>query len=941
VTLPRAAEPGPTVAPSDVRTAGDEARFTAYVVPHTHWDREWYQPFEVFRARLLDVVDRAVELLECDPRYRRFTLDGQAVVVDDYLELRPEQRDGLEALIRSGKLRVGPWFVLADEFLVSPEALIRNLMHGARACRELGDRMPVAYTPDSFGHIAQLPLLVRGFGLDAIVFERGVGDEGERLRGEFEWQAADGGTSVLAVHLLATYSGATALGHLDWELGDAYDPERAVRQTRAVLFGPGADDPEFPPWLRDAVRRLPGGVTAYATGPEVLLLNGSDHLFPQPNLPEVLDKLGAAIPEVRFQLADVAEFVAAVAAQRGDLQRHQGEFRGSRYHHVLSGVLSSRIYLKQANHRAETLLERAAEPLAAVAALHGAPHPDALLRHAWRTLLLNHPHDSICGCSIDPVHREMMTRFAAVTQLGDEVVRRSVAALADAGDAAHLTVWTPVPYPSWTEVTTTITLPVGEAARLRVRDRDGRDLPHQLEVESRFLPGRSDVRADRVELTVLLPPCPLGLRGVELAFDEAAATVASDAPTPVQVAATATGLRLDNGELALDVDGGGALTLHHLASGSAYPLALRFEDEPDAGDEYDFSPVPGAGVLSIGHPQGPPRVLVDGPVRATLRLSYTLRLPARLGPDRRTPGGEVEVPVTLDLGLAAGAERLDLAVTVANRADDHRLRLRVATGRSVDHVWADGHFHVLRRPVRPPHGEGWYQAPVATSHQRRFVAACDADGGLALLARGLPEYEAIPTPTGVDLAVTLLRCVGWLSRDDLLSRPQGAGPAMATPEAQSHGEHRFELALCPVVGPWWEGPLLAEAERFTASPHAVRGALAADVPVAELTPPLTLSALKRAEAGDGLIVRVWNPAPVPVRGRLTLHQPLHEAFLVRLDETREARLESPGSDIELSMRPSQVQSLELRFAPGPGQHDAVLAAREEGVEPRKRSQSPA
>ena len=909
-----------------------DARLTAYVVPHTHWDREWYQPFEVFRTRLIDVVDAALELLQAeDGRYRRFTLDGQAVVLDDYLAVRPDRFEALAEQVRAGRLRIGPWYVLADEFLVSPESLVRNLRAGRRACARLGGAMPVAYTPDSFGHVAQLPLLVDGFGLKAVVFERGVGDEGERLGTEFRWRAADGRTEVLAVHLIGTYSSATALGHLDWAYHDVYDPDRAVRQMRAALFGPDAGEAAFPAWLRDALERLPNGIAGYTRSGHVLLLNGSDHLFPQANVPEVLDLVGAAIEGVRFVHADVEEYVDAARPPLATLEAYQGEFRASRYHHVLSGVWSTRMPLKQANHAAETLLERYVEPLLAAAhALHG--HDDRpLLDHAWRALLLNHAHDSICGCSVDGVHREMHTRYDAVRQLGDELCRRAVAALtADAGERT-LAVFEPVPDASPRILRGELVLPAGEGARLTLLDDGGRPLPLQRTVERRPAPGRSDAEVDHVALAFVAPTRPLGLTRLRWRVADADAPPVAVAD-PVSATRDGDGWRLENRALRVTVDGHGEVTLVDRASGRVQPLRLRLEDQGDAGDGYDFSPVPDDVPRVTERAVAPPTAAEAGPLRARVAFDLALEVPERLADDRRTRLGRTTVPARVELALEAFAEHLELTVDLVNGAADHRLRLVVATGLHADEIDSDGHWHVLRRPVRPATGEGWYQAPVPTGHQRRFSAVSDGRCGLALLVRGLPEVEALPTVAGVDLAVTLLRAVGWLSRDDLLARPQGAGPALATPEAQCLGAHRFELAVCPFDGGIEAARLHRAAERFTAPPRVFvagprdpRPDLKPDLLVGVgagppsaggdwglvLTAPLTLSALAPAASGAGTIVRVWNPTPARVQGRLELDPEPRATYRVRLDETRLEGVPQRGRTIELDVGPSEVVTLEL------------------------------
>ncbi len=923
-----------------------EPRLTAYLVPHTHWDREWYQPLEVFRARLVDVVDTVLELLH-DPgnRYRRFTLDGQAVAVEDYLTVRPERRGEVAELVRAGRLRIGPWYVLADEYLVSPEALVRNLQHGLRACRAFGGAMPVAYTPDSFGHVAQLPLLVDGFGLKAVIFERGVGDEGERLGTEFRWLASDGRTEVFAVHLVGTYSAATALGHLDWAYGDPYDADLAVRQVRAALFGPRASEAAFPTWLREAIERLPQGIAGYTRNGQALLLNGSDHLFPQRNLPEVIDALSQAMPTVRFQHADVEEYVDAPRPPLATLERYQGEFHASRYHHVLGGVWSARMPLKQTNHACETLLERYAEPLLAAAARVG--HDDRpLLDHAWRRLLLNHAHDSICGCSIDPVHREMATRFETVRQVGDELCRRAVAALTADAAGPELAVFEPLPYDGWTVVHTEVEAAAGDGPRLTALDEAGRPLPSNRQVQRVAVAGRSDAWIDRVALSVALPTRSTSLSRMRLGAGDAHGPLPAD---PVRASTMGGGLQLENAALRIMVASDGTVVLLDRASGREHRLELRFEDVADAGDEYDFSPLAGDRAVVVRRPLAPPTLAAEGTLSGAIELRYRLELPQRLSDDRRERVGRVAMDVHVALGLEAFAERMDLMAELTNAAEDHRLRLRIDTGIDADHVWADGHWDVLRRPVRPPTADHWYQRPQPTGHQRRFVAVSDGGAGLAVLTRGLPEYEAANGTAGVELAVTLLRCVGWLSRDDLASRPQGAGPALPAPGAQCLGPHRFELAVVPFAGPWWKSRLPAAAERFTAPARVfaagraeprpdlapskestlgtrTHGASAAglaggaggsDCPYPglgiALTPPLTLSAAKLADAGSGLIVRLWNPSPEPVGGRLDTSHRLSEAFLTRLDESRGERLAIVDDGLELRLGPKEVVTVELTY----------------------------
>jgi len=905
-----------------------QAKYTAYLIPHTHWDREWYQPFRVFQLRLADVVDSALDLLR-DPAYRRYTLDGQAIVLEDYLELRPHREAELRQQVQAGRLRIGPWYVLADEFLVSPESLVRNLQIGREVCSRFGSDLKIGYTPDSFGHISQLPLLVSGFGLDSIVFQRGVGDEGERLGSEFEWVAADGSTSVFAAHLIGTYSGATALGHVSWELIDDYDSELAEAHLTAALYGEEVSAlAQLPEWLRLSLERVDGGLVNHASGDALVLMNGSDHLFPQPNLQEVVSQAGEWFPEIAFIQGDIEEYVAAARESAEEVESYQGEFRGSRYHHILAGVLSARLYLKQANHAAESLLERYAEPMSALAFSTGGTYPQEFLRLAWRILLQNHPHDSMCGCSIDSVHREMMTRFDNVMQIGEDICRRAMLHLGDSRplnvqDVSEvglhgLTVFNPVPFAYTALVSKRLELPVGEAANIVIRDEAGQTLPVQLESELVYPPGQSGQLIERTTLNILAPLGPLGLTSLSFSHGSADSTQA-------RVTGTVRGetVRIATERVALEVNAVGRAVLTDLQSGTRHDLNFTFEDTADAGDEYDYSPLPGDEPIIVNETAAPPRLLKTGPLVASVELEYILPLPRKLSSDRRNRTGLIEQRVSMLLTLQAGSPLLDLKVSFNNQSEDHRLRLVVSSDLASDTVWADGHFDVLERPVERKDGRDWFQIPPPTTHQRRFVCITDGDRSLAVLNRGLPEYECRHGATGVDVAVTLVRSIGWLSRDDLISRPQGAGPALPTPEAQCLGEHMCELAVHVMPGNWWHADLLAVAQTYVAPPVAYSGLARQAASLFTLHGNFELTAVKRADDRNSLIVRVVNPGPESVRGWLEASFEPVSVWQVRLDETRLEPIQTSPS-LELTLAPRSVKTFEFELEGG--SHSTTPAA---------------
>jgi alpha-mannosidase len=315
-----------------------------HVISHTHWDREWYLTHEQFRFRLVALIDRLLDLLDADPSYKYFHLDGQTIVLEDYLEIRPEQGTRLRKAIADGRILIGPWYVMPDEFLVSGESLVRNLLRGHRISREFGTAMPVGYLPDLFGHVGQMPQIWRQFGFDNTILWRGFGG----ASAEYWWDAPDG-SQLLMMHL---------------------PPEGYCNATR-IVFDPDA-------MMARAKEKVDFERGRTRTG-QALLMNGVDHVEPHTAIPALVEQL-SAIPGQRARHSTLPDYVAAVRTavetERPALETIVGELRsGTDYANLLPGVLSARVYLKQQNAHVQTLLESYAEPLS-VFASHVAPaHP--------------------------------------------------------------------------------------------------------------------------------------------------------------------------------------------------------------------------------------------------------------------------------------------------------------------------------------------------------------------------------------------------------------------------------------------------------------------------------------------------------------------------------------------------------------------------------------
>jgi alpha-mannosidase len=864
---------------------------TVHVVPHTHWDREWYHPAARFQMRLSRMVSEVARLLRERPATRSFLLDGQAILLDDAVEANPELRDLIAPLLRDGRLEAGPWYVLADELLVSAESLVRNLMTGTATVRRHGGRaMPVGYSPDAFGHSGALPTLLVGFGIDTAVIWRGFGG-GEGEEGDlFRWRSPDG-AAVLMIHLpTAGYENGANL---------PANPAAAVERWRA----------------------LRSSLEPRARSPYWLVLNGADHHGPQPDLEQAVEALDRAAPGVSFQLSGLEDYADAVRSwardRMGELPSVEGELRrGFSHAWALQGTQGSRLYLKQRNAACQRVLERYAEPLAALAHVHVGADLRGELAFAWRTLLQNHPHDSICGTSADPVHREMMVRFDRCEALSEELARTALERVAGHEPAAArvagreawrpaLLLFSPSAQSRDAVVEASVALfradlrvgqqgprgrtPPGRAGVLEIHGRDGTPVPIQeldradgfdLVESPRHYPDCDRVEWRRVALLARDLPA-LGV--VALAVREGRGSArgaaggigAGDAAGASTSGVVVTGHELRNGILRARVEPGGTLEVTNLLTGLTCRGLGALVDGGDCGDSYTYS-VPRSDRV------------VDTPDSVAARLIHAGPLRGMIEVARRYEA--IDLRAVMRVTLDAGAEHLALGIAGENLRRDHRLRAVFRLGERATRVVADAHFGPVERSVRPPRRrKGFLETPPPTAPMQRYVSVGGRARCLTVLTDGLPEYEVRPDGT---VLVTLLRSFGELSRADLPERPGHAGWPTPTPDAQCPGP--FSCRLGVTVHDAGEmdrrDAIERAAESFHAPPRAwmLRSALAIPGTVrgARLEGRgLVATAVKPAEDGRGVVLRCYNQGTAPTAGAWILGWRVRQAAECRLDET--------------------------------------------------------
>ena len=388
----------------------------AVLVPHSHWDREWYEPFAVFRLKLRDMLDTVLDMLDGEAAFTHFHLDGQSVLLEDYLQMRPERSDDVAAHVRAGRLSIGPFYTLTDEFLVSGEGIIRNLEKGLAQAAHYGIHTPVdgpwaGYMPDQFGHIGQFPQILRMFGIERAVILRGA--PASLDRSAFVWQSPDG-SEVLTEYLIHGYF-----------VGADIAAEQA------------GIDPDYPD-LQTAINL----VASVSDRDVVLVPVGADHWTPEPGMFDTATSRAAAAG-LRIEIASLSRFLS-LAGRPEHAKTWTGELRAASTWVLLSNTVGTRTHQKRRRGRTEALIERYAEPLAAL--VPGSSWPKEDLDAAWQLMLLNAGHDCAYGASADSVALDIDARFDVAEATAHSIIDAAMRLLATSSAESGVLRWNPSPF---------------------------------------------------------------------------------------------------------------------------------------------------------------------------------------------------------------------------------------------------------------------------------------------------------------------------------------------------------------------------------------------------------------------------------------------------------------------------------------------------------------
>lgn len=753
---------------------------------HTHWDREWYRTFEEFRFRFIEVFDDIVKKLEND-EFGQFYLDGQTILIDDLLEIYPNKKDLIKKLIEQKKIVIGPWYTLADEFLISGECLIRNLLIGINQAKDFGVNDFIGYLPDAFGHCAGMVDILDSFGINNAILWRGAGDN----KSEFLWESKSG-KKVQVTHLLEGY------------FQDFF--------TNNNLEG---------------IKNILEKIKKNNIGDLILLPIGADHLGACNDLPNKI----AEFNKNNSDSIEVGSIFEYLKAKKENLETTKGELRDNLKSFILPGTYSTRNYLKRENALTTWQLKKT-ETFFSFCHFAGIIESNKeLLDYAWKLLLQNHAHDSICGCSIDSVHAEMEFRYKRIIQLLETMAQKTITKFKE-GDELFVFNTSGFEFSGNTEIKTT----------KKLKEEDG----FELISKERYFP------QSIVQNIHQIPVCEdITNIYTYLAKVENIPALTGKKTIPVKISdIKTTPNSIENSFIKAIIENDGTLTVTDKVQNKTYKNLHKITDVADVGDTYNFSPILGDKPIKANFKGS--KIRFDGKNRAILELDYQINIPKKS--DKVRSKSEILHKIKTQIILDTQSPILKFKTDFENKSDDHLLQVKFAMPDKITKTASEDSIGIIERDFDPNYdlqkqksAENFQELKTNTAPMQRFVWA----QGLGILTKGIHEYEVFEK----DLSITLLRAVGMLSKRKFHARSNPAGPTLDTKEAQCHRDLTCEYAITFCENP---SELFKLADNYFEPTIAFLAAEELNNKINLNNPNIYLLAAKESENRSGIVLRLLN-----------------------------------------------------------------------------------
>ena len=937
-------------------------KYTMHVISGTHWDREWRHTAEQSKLRLVDLMDNIINILETKDSYKCFCVDGGMIVIEDYLAVRPENRERIKKLIEAKKMWVVNWYTLPETNTVAPESLVRNLLKGHEMAAEFGGGMKSGYTATSYGQNSQMPQLYRGFDIDTAIFYRGTNKHVIKTP-LFQWIGADGSEldtlrtfdEVTRTNWFFYVHSAIVLGkETAKDLNYYYDVDEVpvhmsdmdLYEKAFTLLNEDFDYIHDPEVMKRGIENIRKQTMPYAIGNHLLALNMEDNDEPYRYLPEMMADMNKVCDDIEFVQESLDDYMDTIrkVMKPEDMYVHHGELRYTtmeygNFNSLYGATHSSRIKLKILNDKCENYLVNQAEPLASFASFYGKEYPRTNIDRAWEYLLKCHAHDSICGAAVDRAHDDMLYNFSVAQTVAEEVTNRSVMALYNQVDTSKtfdatdhvITVYNTMPFPRKEIVQLVIDTPKGAPKGKAfagiagqsmadefydIFDKDGNKLEYTelscdeitmgVEREMDTKANRFRIKRRRILLEVNVPAFgyatyAMRFRGPEFVYEP-------QIGENRKLIARDCGV-LENENLKVVIHPNGTFAITNKKTGKVMDNLHYFTDSGETGSAH-VSCEPTRNYVVTSHGAHATITMMESNLqRGTFKIDLSMMIPAAATLDSKERLTEMkELPITYYITLEKGSDIVKIKTVLHNDCRDHKLCVNFPTGVNTDWAISESAWDVAKRTIKWTEDGDNQEKFFPFQPMQNFLDLSDGKEGFALLNKGLREYE-VQDDDARTIKLTLLRTqraymtAAWDMIPEELAKYTGQ---------HSIGKMEFEYAIYPHTGDWKDAEVYHKAYAFKTTMNAIKGVVKeGSLPVEGSFITLSddrimASAIKQSEDGKGTVVRLYNTTGDTVNFDLSTILPIRSVQEVKLNEDFVANVDFKDGKFSAKLDPHKI-----------------------------------
>lgn len=879
-----------------------------HVIPHSHWDREWYFTTSRSKVYLMKDLGDVLNTLENDPEFKYFMVDAQGSLLDDYIKWRPQDKERISKLVNDGRLVIGPWYTQTDQLVISGESIVRNMYYGMKRCESFGKYMNVGYVPDSFGQSGNMPQIYRQFGIEDTLFWRGVSDDMVKHT-DYNWRGDDGSVVFTTQIPFGYYIG----GNIPEE------PE---------------ENEEF--WQKECLEKA-GGRSATR---HIYFPNGFDQAPVRTNLPQLVKERNEKDPENEYVISCIEDYIKDVKSENPELEEVQGELVIAKHMRIHKSIFSSRSDLKVMNTQIQNYVTNVMEPLLTISYNLGNEYPHEAVAEIWKLLFENAAHDSIGSCISDTANEDVYVRYKQARDIAVNLVElhsRLIATNVKNDADMTFTAINTLPQKRKDTVIVKTYVPGGKFA---IIDEKGNDVDYTI-IKSRDLtdyvlsqtimldPSRKFYVPDQVlEVTMAIKANDVPALGyVQYSIDTQKDSHKETADKEV----------LENKYYTIEVEENGSLTIVDKANNVTYKNQGILVENGDDGDSFNYSPP--RKDMEVFSNESKCTVKISGSdIYDQAEIHFDMVVPADL--DERAEG-KVSVTMLVDMTVALRKDSkvIDFNVKVDNKGLSHRLCVLFDSQIVSAFNYADQQFGLIKRPnyyekemklymesmnnkTEKKAGiqelanwandqSTWQEPPISIEPTQSYVSLTDGKTGIAVIPQGVREYEVLDDSK---IRLTLFRTYGFMGKENLIYRPGRASGEriIETPAAQLLKEMEFNFGFTSYAGDINDSDIDTLAKQYNTnlevytyaeflngrlifSQREIEGQNAKIHSLFETEGNLVVSAVKKAEEDDGYIIRLYNGKDhKDLDDKIKFNFDIKEAYYTNLKEekTEEIKVEN-------------------------------------------------